>query len=372
MRIGETATYLRPVYLNQAGEGADLGGAAQDVESRIAEALFSKDDDATHTDDTAANDGRDLSDADDVENGDDADVDDTDSEDDSDDEEDDTEGDQTLASILGVDEDKLEYDDEGNVVFNAVIDGKSQKVSMGELVKSYQLEGHVNNKSIALENDRKEFEQTRDKAYVELANRLNSAGNLVKAAEESLMTEFQSIDWDQLRYSDPAEWAAQRQLFQERYSKIEQAKNTVQQGNEALTAEQQQQQQQKQQQFIEGEVSKMIAANPSWNDHEVMAKEVGEIGKFLQDEFGFTPEEVANSMDARLMKLIQMAHKAHKGDKGIKDKKVSKKVPKFRKPNQSRNNESLVKAREAKAKKAAVRKSGGSADAIAASIIDRM
>lgn len=373
MRINKTATYLRPEYYQQFEEGSDLGGAqAQDVESRVEQALFGSDEANTDADEVPGDDELDaLSEGDDSE----AEEDDADIDDDTeaDQETDGEDGDVTLASALGLDDDKLTYDEEGNVVFNAVIDGETKPVTINELVKSYQLEGHVNNKSIALENDRKEFEQVRDQAYNELATRLQSANALIEAATQSLTAEFQGIDWDQLRYSDPAEWAAQRQLFQERAAQIEQAKAQVGQGQQQLTEEQQQQMQQQRQQFIEGEMTKMVADNPSWSDQNVMAQEVGEIGKFLNEQYGFTPEEVANNMDARLMRLIQDARKLHSGKQSVQKKKIPDNIPKFRKPGQNNGNRaSLAKAREAKARKQAIRKSGGSVDAIAAAIADRM
>lgn len=369
MRINKTATYLRSGYYQQFDEGSDLGGQTQDIESRLEQALFGNDD-AEADDDAALDDDQsnDLPDGDDAEADDDAEVDD-DGEQQSESEDDE----QTIASILGVDDDKLSYDEEGNVVFNAIIDGKSQPVSMSDLVKSYQLEGHVNNKSVALENDRRDFEQTRDKAYGELTTRLTTANRLLEMAEQNLTAEFQSIDWNGLRYTDPAEWSAQRQAFSERLGQIEAAKNQIKQSQDQVNSEQSEQDIQKQQQFIQGEVNKMIADNPSWADQSVMAKEVGEIGSFLQSEYGFSPEEIANSMDSRLMRLIQDAHKFRSGKAAVKEKKIPDNVPKFRKPGQNNSKRAQTqKARQIKAQKAAIRKSGGSVDTIAASLIDRM
>lgn len=373
MMFNKTATYLRRGYYQQFEEGSDLGGAqAQDVESRIEQALFGSDD-ADADDDAVLDDGQaDLPEGDDAEADDDAEVDDE-VDPDAEPEGEADDDDQTLASVLGIDDDKLAYDEEGNVVFNAVIDGEQQQVKMQDLVKSYQLEGHVNNKSIKLENDRKEFEGTRDKAYTELANRLESANQLLELATQSLTSEFQGIDWESLRMSDPAEWAALRQQFQERAQQIEQAKSLVGQNKGQLTEEQQQQEMQQRQQFMEQEINKMIADNPSWTDQNVMAKEVGEIGTFLNSEYGFSPEEVAGVMDSRLMRLVQDARNFRSGKQAAQKKKIPDNIPKFRKPGSNNGNrEQLAKARKVKAQKQAIRKTGGSVDAVAAAIADRM
>ena len=359
------ATFLNAYQSPADGEGSDLGGSgALDVESRIAAAL-------------SGNEGTD----DDGEGG----------EGDGEGEDDDLDpnkqtkpepedegaagedDDQTLAAALGLPEDALEYDDEGNVVFNAVIDGEATKVKMQDLVKSYQLEGHVNKKSMQLESDRREFETTRDQAYDHLTQKITVANNLIGAVEQQLMGELQGIDWDTLRATDPAEWAATRQYYTERVQWLEQLKTQTGSMQKGLTEEQQKAQQDKYNAFMQGEVLKMIQDNPAWKDQAVMAKEVGEVGKFLVDKYGFTPEEIANHMDARMMRMVRDAMQFANGKDTLKTKKVPDNVPKFRTPGQQNaNRRDTTKARQVKAQKEAIRKSGGSVDAIAASLVDRM
>lgn len=359
------ATFLNAYQSQADGEGSDLGGSgALDVESRIAAAL-------------SGNEGTD----DDGEGG----------EGDGEDEDDDLDpnkqtkpepedegaagedDDQTLAAALGLPEDALEYDEEGNVVFNAVIDGEATKVKMQDLVKSYQLEGHVNKKSMQLESDRREFETTRDQAYNHLTQKITVANNLICAVEQQLMGELQGIDWDTLRATDPAEWAATRQYYTERVQWLEQLKTQTGSMQKGLTEEQQKAQQDKYNAFMQGEVQKMIQDNPAWKDQAVMAKEVGEVGKFLVDKYGFTTEEIANHMDARMMRMVRDAMQFANGKDTLKTKKVPDNVPKFRTPGQQNaNRRDTTKARQVKAQKEAIRKSGGSVDAIAASLVDRM
>ena len=359
------ATFLNAYQSPADGEGSDLGGSgALDVESRIAAAL-------------SGNEGSD----DDGEGG----------EGDGEGEDDDLDpnkqtkpepedegaagedDDQTLAAALGLPEDALEYDEEGNVVFNAVIDGEATKVKMQDLVKSYQLEGHVNKKSMQLESDRREFETTRDQAYNHLTQKITVANNLIGAVEQQLMGELQGIDWDTLRATDPAEWAATRQYYTERVQWLQQLKTQTGSMQKGLTEEQQKAQQDKYNAFMQGEVQKMIQDNPAWKDQAVMAKEVGEVGKFLVDKYGFTPDEIANHMDARMMRMVRDAMQFANGKDTLKTKKVPDNVPKFRTPGQQNaNRRDTTKARQVKAQKEAIRKSGGSVDAIAASLVDRM
>ena len=362
------ATFMRAYHSPETGGEGAAGGGALDVESRIAAALSGnegEDENGEGGDQGGGEEGDDVIDPNDQtkkpqpEPGDD----DTAGEDD----------DQTLAAALGLPEDALEYDDEGNVVFNAVIDGEATKVKMQDLVKSYQLEGHVNKKSMQLESDRREFETTRDQAYDHLTQKITVANNLIGAVEQQLIGELKNIDWDTLRATDPAEWAATRQYYTERVQWLEQMKAQTGSAQKGLTEEQQKAQQDKYNAFMQGEVQKMIQDNPAWKDQAVMAKEVGEVGKFLVDKYGFTPDEIANHMDARMMRMVRDAMQFANGKDTLKAKKVPDNVPKFRTPGQQNaNRRDTTKARQVKAQKDAIRKSGGSVDAIAASLVDRM
>lgn len=373
--FNKTATPVRR-YMNVVdGDGSAGGGGAQDIEARIQAALYpeanpEKDIEHVADDEGAGKDGKNLPDPDHP-NGKDN-VDDDDDEVEVDDEEDvDGDDEVTLASMLGVDEDKIKYDDKGNVVITTVINGETHDVSMSELVKSFQLQGHVNNKSVQLENERKEFHATRDQAYGELTNRLKGLNQLTKFAEEQLVADFKGIDWDALRATEPGEWAALQQQFTQRLEQINQVKRLAGEEGGRLTQEQQKEADDKRSAFLKAEYDKMITDNPAWVDQNVMAKDFAEIGSFLRDKYGFSDEEVANNLDARLMRLIQDARSYQQGKK-VAEKKVPKEAPKFVKPGKTGDRPSLQKARAVKAQKDNIRKSGGSVDSVAAAIVDRM
>ncbi len=347
------------VYAPAESEGAT--GGAQDVESRISAALFPAADDGQLEADDALDDEETLPDGDQPEA----------KEKPESDESSEEEGEVTLASMLGIEEDKLEYDENGAVVFNAIIDGKSQKVPFNELVKSYQLQGHVNNKSMQLETEKKEFTTTRETAYHELTVRLNGLKKLTGVAREALVQDYQGIDWDSLRMTEPGEWAALQQQFRQRLDKITEIEQLAVQEEQRVSTEKQQQFAKANQERITNELQKMVVDNPTWSDEAVMVKDFGDIGAFLRTNYGFTDEEVAVNLDARLMRLIQDARQFHSG-KVVAQKKVSKDIPKFVKPSANGDRPSLQKARAVKQQKDTIRKSGGSVDSIAAAILDRM
>ncbi|MEW8195223.1 MAG: hypothetical protein AB2793_16040, partial [Candidatus Thiodiazotropha sp.] len=125
-----------------------------------------------------------------------------------------------FASALGLEDNALDITDEGEIKFKTKIDGKENAVTLAELLKGYQLEGHVTQKSQKLSEDRRAFEQERDAQMTELKSALGQATELLKLSEEGLIAEY-NIDWNTLRTENPAEFAAKRQEFQERYNQIQ-------------------------------------------------------------------------------------------------------------------------------------------------------
>jgi len=277
----------------------------------------------------------------------------------------------TLAEYLGIDEDKLIVKDDGSVVFNAIIDGKSEEVSLKELATSYQMQGHNNNKSMALETERREFEEARTKVAEELKGRIDGVEALHNMAEKQLVGEYNSIDWDKLRYDNPSEWSALRQEYAEKAQQIKQGQSLITEERERLNKDQQKEFHEKMQEHMKGELSKMIGKNPSWADDAVFKTEMDSMKTFMVSTYGYEAKDMDNISDHRLIEVIKDAKKFREGTKAANDKKV-KKLPKFQKPGAARGNAaSLTKARAAKANKAAL-KADGSTASVANAILDRM
>tara|TARA_R110000803_G_scaffold11850_2_gene35030 strand:- start:2539 stop:3612 length:1074 start_codon:yes stop_codon:yes gene_type:complete len=282
-----------------------------------------------------------------------------------------SEEDLTLADYLGVDEEKLIVKDDGKVFYNAIIDGKPTEVPLSELATSYQMQGHVNNKSMALETERKEFQETRNKAAAELQTRLQGVETLSKVMEEQLVGEYNSIDWERLRFENPGEWTALRQDYAEKAQEIKRAQGLAKEEGQRLQNEQQQEAQGKFQNHLKEQFGKMIIDNPTWQDEAVMTKEVGAIGKFVQETYGYSPQDAATITDSRLMSMVQDAKRYREGLKGVEEK-LNKPVPKFIKPGASKQvAASTAKARKVKAQRGKLRKTGSVQDT-ANLILDRM
>ncbi|MCP4103436.1 MAG: hypothetical protein GY750_18740 [Lentisphaerae bacterium] len=348
------------------GNETATDNSMQDIASRVENQLFGSDD-ATEQDiqdtDVVLDDDANLPESDDT------DVDDSEGSDDLDDIA--NEEELSLASYLGIDEDKLIVNDDGSVAFHAIIDGESKEVPLSDLATSYQLQGHVNNKSIALENERKEFIEQRDTVANELSTRLDSVNSMTKMVEEQLLSEFNGIDWDRLRAENPSEWSALRQEYAERAQKIQGIQSQVGAQQKELQDKQAAEAVKNHQLHMQQEMQKMIAANPTWSNPEVMKAETTELKSFLSESYGFSEADMQYVTDSRLIGLIQDA-KAFRQGKKEAEVKITKKVPKFQKPGTPKaNSKQLAKARQAKAQKGALKSSGSVQDA-ASILLNRM
>lgn len=277
----------------------------------------------------------------------------------------------TLAGHLGLDDDRITVDEDGGVMFNAIIDGETKQVPLKDLAANYQLTGHVNNKSMALETEKKEFEEVKQKVATELKQRVQGVSQLAELAEQELVAEYNNIDWNALRHDDPANWTAMRQEYAEKAQKIQQVKDLSLQETKRLDQEQNQKLQEQSQEYNKKELASLIADNPEFADAAVRKEKLGEMSTFIE-RYGFSAEDAAGISDHRLIRMIKDAQAYRNGKKAAETKRVGKKLPKFQKPGGNRKNAtSLAKARKAKALKAKV-KNGGHVNDIAASLVDRM
>ena len=273
-----------------------------------------------------------------------------------------------LADYLGIDADAIDTDEDGNLYLKTKIDGKPGKATLSELLKSYQLEGHVNQKSMQLAEERKAFEAEAQAAKQALQQTLQQAQSLLQVQEQNLLGEYNSIDWNALKHHDPGLYAATRQEMAERYNEIQSAKQYTNQHGMQLTREQRAQ-------LLNRESQALEAALPEWSDKDVQQKEKAEVASYLTNH-GFRPEEIAQVADHR---AVVVARKAMLYDKLIAEqstktevakKKVIKK-PKVLKPGASKSS-GQARAEAQKQKLKLVKQSGGNVDAIANLLIDRM
>ncbi|MEW8048943.1 MAG: hypothetical protein AB2792_19810 [Candidatus Thiodiazotropha sp.] len=266
-----------------------------------------------------------------------------------------------IAEALGIEPELVVIDDEG-IKFMPKVDGKRELVDPVELLKGYSGESHFIKKSTKLNEDRRVFEQERDAQMTELKSALGQATELLKLSEEGLIAEY-NIDWNALRTENPAEFAAKRQEFQERYSQIQNAKAATQQQQQALTEQQLAELYQK-------ESVALLDKIPTWSDESVAKQEMEGVNEYLLT-MGYSKEEIASVLDHRAVAIARdaMLYRKQKSNIEIAKKKVVKK-PKVMKPGKGKAQQN--EKSEATKQKLSKLKKTGSTDDLTAVILDRI
>jgi hypothetical protein len=249
------------------------------------------------------------------------------------------------------------------------VDGEQNEVNLSDLIKGYQLEKTYTRKNEAFIQQQKEWNEQREQAQTKLDAELERVGYAFKYAQDQLTHEFNAINWSELEQSNPQEFLIQRQKFGERQAQINQGINQATQYAQSIKQEQAAELAAKQQQDLKAQDELLLKAIPEWSDNTVRAEQSKQVGEFLT-KVGYSPEEVANITDHR---VILMARNAMNGDKMKTDvnlaKKKVKKVPKLVKPSARQNvNQSKVTQQQKLVKRA---QKTGRVDDIAAALVAR-
>ncbi|MGC1477334.1 MAG: hypothetical protein WA804_15915 [Terriglobales bacterium] len=183
------------------------------------------------------------------------------------------------------------------------IDGTVQKVPLADLLKGYQQESSYTQKSQQLAEQRRAYETERQQAAQQIQAQFNQAKTLANLAHQQLMGEYQSIDWNKLRATDPTQWAVANQEFNNRAAAIQQHMAQVSQHEQHL---QQQQQAELQQKVIPAERERLLQARPEWRDDsqfQVARTQMMDSARKL----GFSDAELAQVYDHRYLIALDLA-----------------------------------------------------------------
>ena len=182
------------------------------------------------------------------------------------------------------------------------IDGQEKAVPLEDVIKSFQLEGHVNNKSIELSNQKVQFEQEQQAVRQVFQQQMQQNQQLGNLAMQMLNHDYQKIDWNSLRANNPAEFAAMQQEFQQRQHGIQQYLGQIQQ----QTVLEAQQQQQNLQQQLAAENERLMGARPEWRDQKAFSKDREQMSQYARS-VGFKDAELGQIFDHRYMLILHDA-----------------------------------------------------------------
>lgn len=215
-----------------------------------------------------------------------------------------------------------------NLKVKAKIDGEEQEVTLQDALASYQIQGHLTRKSMALSDERKAWEKQvaeQQKAAQEKAAKLEAgyamAANLLNA-------EFANVDWQRLQQDDPIEFNSKYIQWQQHNARLSQLADAI--------AQHRQEQTEAQKQHLEklraDEQKRIVEAIPSWSDKAAKEREWGEIVETAK-EYGFTEDNVNEVFDHRVIKLLRDAKEYQKLQKAKPQlEKKLKLAPKMVKP----------------------------------------
>jgi len=237
---------------------------------------------------------------------------------------------ETWGSAIGVDDNLLSVDDSGNLAgFNVKVDGETSTVSASDLIAGYQSNKSNTQRGQQNASDRKKFEEVRDNAVVAYTKKLEDVDALTKYVHGTLTKEFDAVNWDELRRTDPAEYAALQNDFQRRNGEIQdvfaaiQSEKTEEETNiSARTKEQLQS-------HLASQMDIIVQNNPEWNDKARMKEGFDTLQKGMS-EYGYTPEDFAMIQDARVIEVLKDALKYRQG-KQVAQKKITPKLPTYQK-----------------------------------------
>ena len=243
------------------------------------------------------------------------------------------EEDTTWGSVLGVDEDKLQIDEDGNLTgINVKVNGESSTVNMEELITRYQKDKSVTARSQVLAEERKTFDQQREQLATEYKSKLENTELLTNYLGNQLVQEFEGINWEELRANNPAEYAAAKQDYSAKAQELKQAQEAIQQEKMQLSEAQKAEFNNKRTAHLKTQFDAVIANNPTWEDATVRQSALSDFASFASDQYGYTANEFESINDARLYEVLKDAKAFRDGVKSAIPK-INKKVPKFQKSN---------------------------------------
>lgn len=237
----------------------------------------------------------------------------------------------TWGKALGMNEENLSFDEDGNLAgFVAKVNGESVTLTGEELLAGFQNNKVNTKKSQDHAEEVKNFEVQKEQTQQVYASKLESVDALTTHFEKQLIAEYDKVDWDTLNAEDPARYAATRLDFQTKAGELQRIQEAIAKDKNSLATEHNEEMVGKQQVYMKQQFDKLIEKNPTWVDKKVRDTAQAEFQTFVNAQYGFTEQEFGTVFDARLIEVIKDAKRFHDASK-VSDKKRDKKVPKFQK-----------------------------------------
>jgi hypothetical protein len=184
------------------------------------------------------------------------------------------------------------------------IDGKMVELTPKEVAEAYKnglRQDDYTRKTMAAAEERKAADAEVQKARTERAEYHQKLTTYAIQLQGAL-AESQTINFDELRESDPLEYLKQKDLLEKRQLALNQAYQEHQQ-IEQLNAEEAKQ---SQAQYLQTQQQELLAKLPAWKDETKAKAEKEDIKAYLKGQ-GFSDQDIAGVGDHRQVLLIRNA-----------------------------------------------------------------
>jgi hypothetical protein len=261
---------------------------------------------------------------------------------------------QDVASYLGVDESALDVDEDGSILVRTKIDGQEGTAKFQDLVKSYQLQGHVDAKARQAAEEARILQDRVQQFETYAQSEAAKLSQLAQVAQAEFLADANAIDWQSLARNDPAEYVAKHAEFEAKRNRLNQFMAELNNSNEALR----QQQAQRNEHMIQAESQRLTTLIPEWSDVSIAKTEADAIEKYALSQ-GFSQQDVSSITRADMLAVLRKAWLYDQGKQKatIAEKKV-RIAPKLVKPGQSKDDKQTA-AEGMQGLRSQIRKTGG-------------
>jgi hypothetical protein len=201
-------------------------------------------------------------------------------------------------------------------VFTVKVNGEEIQVSQSELLNGYSRTEDYKQKTAAVAEQRRDLEAkaTTIEADVKAhyATQLEEATNLF-AQYDPVLAEARTINWAELKRVDPHAYVQAQDAVQARLTAIQDMQERAQKARGESEQQQAQQEQQERAARFDATADEIVKVRPDLAD-EAKFKDFAATNIGFLKEIGFQPDEIASSLDHRVLTLADDARqwRAHK------------------------------------------------------------
>jgi hypothetical protein len=195
--------------------------------------------------------------------------------------------------------------------YTVKVNGEELQVPLAELLNGYSRTTDYKQKTTEVAEMRRDLEAKATTIEADIkahyASQLEQATNAFEQFDPVLM-EARTINWEQLKATDPAAYVQWQDTVNVRLQQIDQMKQQAATARQESQQQQQAQEQQERAQRFDQTAEKIVSEMPELADEAKFQAFASDAIAHLKNE-GFEPDEIASSLDHRVLKLADKARR---------------------------------------------------------------